>query len=142
MSINLNRVQVEGLFNTYKLDVPIEGNTLILVGENGSGKSTLINLIYYALTAQWDRLSELPFQSCTITIDHREYRLDKAQLPSNQKRSGALDYLERRMPKDELSSLLAILRTKFEQILRLKPLFCRGQDLFFQVRGSNTPDIF
>ena len=106
MSINLNRVQVEGLFNTYKLDVPIEGNTLILVGENGSGKSTLINLIYYALTAQWDRLSELPFQSCTITIDHREYRLDKAQLPSNQKRSGALNYLERRMPKDELSSLL------------------------------------
>ena len=31
--------------------------------------------------------------------------------------------------------LYAILRTKFEQILRLKPLFCRGQDLFFQVRG-------
>ena len=33
------------------------------------------------------------------------------------------------------SGTLAILRTKFEQILRLKPLFCRGQDLFFQVRG-------
>ena len=31
--------------------------------------------------------------------------------------------------------LITILRTKFEQILRLKPLFCRGQDLFFQVRG-------
>jgi len=30
---------------------------------------------------------------------------------------------------------LTILRTKFEQILRLKSLFCRGQDLFFQVRG-------
>ncbi len=32
-------------------------------------------------------------------------------------------------------SALPILRTKTEQILRLKPLFCRGQDLFFQVRG-------
>jgi len=34
-----------------------------------------------------------------------------------------------------LTFFKAILRTKFEQILRLKPLFCRGQDLFFQVRG-------
>jgi len=31
---------------------------------------------------------------------------------------------------------LAILRTKFEQILDLKPLFSRGLDLFFKVRGG------
>ena len=33
------------------------------------------------------------------------------------------------------STPLAILRTKFEQVLRLKPVSCRKQDLFFQVRG-------
>ncbi|MBD2033632.1 AAA family ATPase [Leptolyngbya sp. FACHB-321] len=109
MSINLKRVQVQGLFNTYKLNVPIKDNTLILVGENGSGKSTLINLIYYALTAQWDRLSELPFQVCTITIDDKKYRLDKEQLPSTQKRSSALGYLKRNLSKSVLDSLLNIL---------------------------------
>jgi len=30
---------------------------------------------------------------------------------------------------------ISILRTKFEQVLRLKPSSCREQDLFFQVRG-------
>jgi len=34
-----------------------------------------------------------------------------------------------------LKSSRSILQTKFEQILRLKPSSCRGQDLFFQVRG-------
>jgi predicted ATP-binding protein involved in virulence len=77
MSIDLKRVRVKGLFDTFELDVPIKDNTLILVGENGSGKSTLINLIYYALTAQWDRLIELPFQTCTITIGKKDYLLEK-----------------------------------------------------------------
>lgn len=108
MSIDLKRVRVKGLFDTFELDVPIEDNTLILVGENGSGKSTLINLIYYALTAQWDRLIELPFQTCTITIGEKDYQLEKEQLPSSQK-SGILKSFERRMPKEELKILLEAL---------------------------------
>lgn len=109
MSIDLKRVRVKGLFDTFDLDVPIEDNTLILVGENGSGKSTLINLIYYALTAQWDRLIELPFQTCIITIGEKDYQLQREQLPSSQKRSGILGYLERRMPTEELKALLEAL---------------------------------
>lgn len=63
MSIDLKRVSVERMFNTFDLDVPLRDNTLILVGENGSGKSTFINLVYYALTAQWSKLRKLPFNS-------------------------------------------------------------------------------
>lgn len=81
MSIDLKRVQVKRLFDAYDLDVPIQDNTLILVGENGSGKSTLINLIYYTLTAQWERLKELPFKSCIITIGDEEYPIERASLP-------------------------------------------------------------
>jgi ABC-type Mn2+/Zn2+ transport system ATPase subunit len=109
MSIDLKRVRVKGLFDTFDLDVPIEDNTLILVGENGSGKSTLINLIYYALTAQWDRLIELPFQTCTITIGEKDYQLEKEQLPISQKRSGILSFFERRMPRNDLNALLEAL---------------------------------
>jgi predicted ATPase len=109
MSIDLKRVRVKKLFDTFDLDVPIENNTLILVGENGSGKSTLINLIYYALTAQWDRLIELPFQTCTITIGEKDYQLEKEQLPSSRKKSGILTYFERHMSKNVLNALLELL---------------------------------
>lgn len=113
MSIDLKRVQVTGLFDAFKLDVPIEDNTLILVGENGSGKSTLINLIYYAITAQWDRLSELPFQLCTITIGNKDYYLDKKRLPVSRKdSSSALRFFQRTLPKEVLNNLLEILADK------------------------------
>ena len=116
MPIDLNRVQVSGLFDTFDLDVPIKDNTLIIVGENGSGKSTLINLIYYALTAQWHRLAELPFQSCTITIGNRDYHLIKEDLPSSTERDTALKnyYLERRIPRKYLNIIL-------EQLARHNP---------------------
>jgi len=111
MPIDLKRVQVTGFFDVFKLDVPIEDNTLILVGENGSGKSTLINLIYYAITAQWDRLVELQFQSCTITIGDIDYSFDREKLPSSKKSksNGVLEYLKQRMSEDELNSFLEIL---------------------------------
>ena len=110
MPIDLRRVQVEGLFDTFKLDVPIKDNILNLVGENGSGKSTLINLIYYALTAQWDRLIELPFESCTITIGDKDHKIKREDLPSSKQRSGAaLRYLQQRVSDIELNNLLEIL---------------------------------
>jgi ABC-type Mn2+/Zn2+ transport system ATPase subunit len=105
MSIDLKRVRVKGLFNTFELDVPIEKNTLILVGENGSGKSTLINLIYYALTAQWGRLIELPFQTCIITIGDTDYPIEKKRMPISKK-SGVLTYFEQRLSKNDLNALL------------------------------------
>ncbi|MGL4499705.1 MAG: ATP-binding cassette domain-containing protein, partial [Planktothrix sp.] len=84
MSIDLKRIRIERLFDAYNLDVPIQDNTLILVGENGSGKSTLINLLYYTLTAQWDRLAEVPFHSCTVTIGDQEYPLLREDLRISQ----------------------------------------------------------
>jgi predicted ATP-binding protein involved in virulence len=80
MSIDLKRIRIERLFDAYNLDVPIQDNTLILVGENGSGKSTVINLLYYTLTAQWDRLTEVPFHSCIITIGDQEYQISREDL--------------------------------------------------------------
>ncbi|MEB3882517.1 AAA family ATPase [Lyngbya sp. CCY1209] len=111
MSIDLKRVQVKRLFDAYDLDVPIQDNTLILVGENGSGKSTLINLIYYTLTAQWERLKELPFESCIITIGDDEYPLKRASLPSSQRDIGRkkiviLDYFNRKLTENDFNTLL------------------------------------
>lgn len=110
MSIQLQRFQVENLFNKLTLDVPIIDNTLILVGENGTGKSTLINLIYFTLTSQWDRLADLPFHSCTITIDGEDYKIFRDNLPKPKldsvKASSVLSYFKRKVEKKQLEELL------------------------------------
>jgi ABC-type Mn2+/Zn2+ transport system ATPase subunit len=63
MSINLSRFCIKGLYHTRTIDVQIKGNKLILVGENGIGKSTVVNLIFFFLTRQWDRILEYDFDS-------------------------------------------------------------------------------
>jgi energy-coupling factor transporter ATP-binding protein EcfA2 len=114
MTINLQRVQINGLFDTFRLDVPITNNSLILVGENGSGKSTLINLIYYALTIQWnqDRLAELPFKSCVITINDKDYKINRDSLKGNRKQEEIVNMFRRRLPKSQLDLLLHSLAEK------------------------------
>ncbi|MEQ8536601.1 MAG: AAA family ATPase [Coleofasciculus sp. D1-CHI-01] len=115
MSLELKRIRIERLFDAYNLDIPIQDNTLILVGENGSGKSTLINLLYYTLTAQWERLAQLPFHSCIVTIGNEEYILKREDLPAAQDMirsmipSGKrfiLKYFEKRLSAQELENLL------------------------------------
>ncbi len=107
MSLELKRIRIERLFDAYNLDIPIQDNTLILVGENGSGKSTLINLLYYTLTAQWNRLAEVPFHSCTVTIGNEEYTIASESLNINTPhKKGVFRYLKRRLSSQEFNSLI------------------------------------
>lgn len=109
MSIDLQRIRIERLFDAYNLDVPIQDNTLILVGENGSGKSTLINLLYYTLTTQWDRLSQLPFHSCIVTIGNQDYTIKREDLPTTQnpkRLSSLMRYFHQRLSSQEFDSLI------------------------------------
>ncbi len=62
MQAQLKRFCVVGLHDRRTIDVHIEDNKLILVGENGTGKSTFANLIYFFLTRQWRRLHEYRFE--------------------------------------------------------------------------------
>lgn len=112
MSINIEKIKIQRLFDTFDIEIPIIDNTLILVGENGSGKSTIINLIYYVLTSQWKRLTELPFQSCCISIDSEEYLISKNDIASYiDKRegmsNGVLRFLKRRIPEKNLDILIS-----------------------------------
>ena len=52
----LSRFQIQGLYNRRNIDVIIEENKLVLVGENGTGKSTVANIITFFLTCQWMKL--------------------------------------------------------------------------------------
>jgi recombinational DNA repair ATPase RecF len=80
MSGILSRFRIEALHNTYTIDVPIEDNKLILIGENGTGESTLINFIYFFLTNQWQRMLSYDFKRVLAVIDGEEISFTKSEL--------------------------------------------------------------
>lgn len=150
MSIDLKRIRIDCLFDAYNLDVPIKDNTLILVGENGSGKSTLINLLYYTLTAQWERLAQLPFHSCIVTIGNEEYILKREDLPAAQDMSRSMSpsrqgliikYFEKRLSAQELESLLNELAEHSSEYWLSKNRFMRLKHKFPEISPKALRDI-
>lgn len=73
----LSRFRIEGLYNARTIDLSINDNVLVLVGENGTGKSTVVNMLYFFLTSQWNRIAEVPFKKIVSVVDGKEYILDK-----------------------------------------------------------------
>ncbi|MFO0892341.1 MAG: AAA family ATPase [Isosphaeraceae bacterium] len=80
MPTKISRFYVEALHGAWSVDVPIEDNKLILVGENGSGKTTIANLLFYFLSCQWGRLAGYNFESLKLTVSDEEITLKKDDL--------------------------------------------------------------
>ena len=79
-SPNISRFRVEGLFGRRNVDLALSDNRLIIVGENGSGKSTVVNMLYYFVTAQWDRLRKMRFTKLAVDIDGETLEIESEQL--------------------------------------------------------------
>jgi ABC-type transport system involved in cytochrome c biogenesis ATPase subunit len=73
----LQKIKIDGLFGEHTLDIPIVDNKLLLVAENGSGKTTIVNIIYFFLSKQWNKLLKYNFTSITATIDNKEISVKK-----------------------------------------------------------------
>jgi recombinational DNA repair ATPase RecF len=69
MAATFSRFCIEGLHNNRTVDITIEDNQLVLVGENGTGKSTVVNYLYFFLTMQWQRLLDYEFTALTAEIN-------------------------------------------------------------------------
>ncbi len=63
---------IKGLFGLYDLHIPFESDTKILIGENGLGKTQVLNILYYTLTKQFERLNEFNFQSLEIELSNKK----------------------------------------------------------------------
>ena len=76
----ISSFKIEGLYNARTINLQIEDNTLILVGENGTGKSTVVNILYFFLTSQWSRIDQIQLKSISANIDGNEYSLSKEEI--------------------------------------------------------------
>lgn len=78
--MNIEEIHIEGLFGEHDYHIPITDNKLILVAENGSGKTTIVNIIYYLLTRQWNKLLRYNFISLAVVVDHKEFKISRDEM--------------------------------------------------------------
>ena len=80
--------KASGLRGSKTMYVRLEDNKLVLVDENRTGESAFVNLMYYFLTKQWNRLQEYRFSSLeaqfgdhelVLTPEHLEQHLETRQ---------------------------------------------------------------
>jgi len=74
----IKSVAIEGFWETYNFDVPLDPDVTFFIGQNGTGKTTFINLLAAALTADFRTLDRIPFKKITISLSPKE----KGEKPS------------------------------------------------------------
>jgi len=75
--MEIKKFRVENLHQHKTYEILFEDNKLILVAGNGSGKTTLVNLFYYFLSRQWNKLLEFNFEKITLWIDEEVLTFNK-----------------------------------------------------------------
>jgi len=70
---NIDYIKIEKLYGHKSFDVKLDNNQLIIVGENGLGKSTIINIFFYTLTSQWEKLLKYQFKKIEVSVDGLQY---------------------------------------------------------------------
>ncbi len=74
---NVRRFQIKNLFNYIDVDLPLEKDVNIFLGENGLGKTTILNCLYNTLSTKFEKLRDINFESIKITFsDNEEYEMN------------------------------------------------------------------
>ncbi len=62
------------------MTLPIRDNRVIIIGHNGIGKSTILNAFYYLISAQWEKLGEIDFDSLEVRANNQTFTVKQEQL--------------------------------------------------------------
>ena len=74
---SIKRFQIKKLFNYIDVDLPLDKNVNIFLGENGLGKTTILNCLYNTLSLKFEKLRDINFQSIIITFsDNKEFEIN------------------------------------------------------------------
>lgn len=64
--MKIKRFKISGLYGYKNIDIDFSTPYKILVGDNGLGKTTILNILYFSLSKNFDRLSQIEFESIEI----------------------------------------------------------------------------
>ena len=125
MAAGIEYFEIAGLHGHRHLNIPIEDNKIILVGENGTGKTTVLRLLYYCLSGQWNALRRHNFSSLAVGIGGARYEVTREQLGTGGERLDprAVVTLPAELPR--LVRELVLRRERGRSWTDLSPLFER-----------------
>ena len=67
--VEIKKVEIKGLWGRKNIELNLNNNKLILVGENGCGKTTILRIVYEALNCDWSSLIDEEFSAIVIQFD-------------------------------------------------------------------------
>ena len=98
----IEKVDVEGFWDTYRLTVALNKDVTFFIGQNGTGRTTLINLLAAALTADFATLEKLPFKKITISLTKDEFgKRPTIIVNKTQRKEKTLELIDYRIKPDE-----------------------------------------
>lgn len=71
----LTRFQIIGLYGTRNIDISIDENTMVFVGENGMGKTTILKFMCAILSGAYLQLPSYVFEKIIVTIDKKSFEI-------------------------------------------------------------------
>lgn len=107
----ISSIKIIGLFGERDIDINIDNQVKIIVGENGTGKSHILNIVYYLMSNKLSELTKIDFQCILInSFDGTEFVLDKEELEkfyfSDKLNRGSLGILKRYLSKSDFEELV------------------------------------
>lgn len=80
MNNTIQKFEIQGLFGYKDIGISFNDNVMIVIGENGFGKTSILNALSFTLQGEWKLLSNICFDSISITISDIQFAFTKKSL--------------------------------------------------------------
>lgn len=133
MNNTIQRFEIQGLFGYKDIGMSFNDNVMIVIGENGFGKTSILNALSFTLQREWKLLSNICFESISITISGAKFDFTKKSLKEY------CDHLER-MKDDDGRDVSDFVRNNLgeKEYTELENIVSEGRKKeFFNLVGNN-----
>lgn len=106
---NLKRFVIKGLFNEYNIDLDLQNEVNIFVGENGMGKTTILNCLYAVLSGRIEELINISFEEIKVFFEDADdpIILMKKDLLAYMERTAMMGRRRRRISSELMKEFLS-----------------------------------